>query len=102
MIFPILLVQGLTGIFFSATEVTLLAFFITFFLGGPDLTADVTSNNEHGSDRNVACDGGKRDLKIEEASVLDAGLTCFFLTTFFEGLLNLTSAKQSRLILPSC
>ena len=79
MVFPDLLVRDSTGISLSVIKVTLLAFFVTFLLGGLDLTADVTSNNRHRGDCNVVCKGGKRDLKIGEASVLDAGSTCFFL-----------------------
>ena len=95
LLLPDLLVRGSTGISSSATKFTLLAFFVTFLLDGPDLTADVTSGDGHGDDRNVACGGGKGNLKIAGANVLDVGSTRTFFDNFLEGLLNLPSAKQS-------
>ena len=81
---------------FFATKFILLALFVIFFLDDPDLTADVTSSNSLRDDYNVAYRGRKRNLKIAGVNVLNIGFTHAFFDNFFEKLLNLISAMQSR------
>lgn len=85
MIFSDLFIQGSTSISSSATKATLLAFFVTFLLDSPDLTADLTSGSEHESDLDIGCGGRKKDLKIGETNILNVGSTHVFLTTSLKG-----------------